>query len=150
MMEHGQSQCGVTGSWHPYSVGDAGREHCESPRSLGAGLQCISIGGLKNMTMMPGLVWFSGLSAGLRTKGSPVRFPVRTHAWVVGQVPSRGCARGNHTLTFLSLFLLPFPSLKIMTMMALCLCLMKISYCVLVQDPEQSGPEQSGLTVGSE
>ena len=49
------------------------------------------------------LVWLSGLSMGQRTKGSPIRFPVRTHAWVVGQVPSRGCARGNHTLMFPSL-----------------------------------------------
>ena len=37
----------------------------------------------------------------------------RAHAWVVGQVPSRGSARGNHTLMFLPLFLPPFPSLKI-------------------------------------
>ena len=43
------------------------------------------------------------LSTSLKTKGSPVRFPVRAHAWVVGQVPSRGCMRGNHTLMFLSL-----------------------------------------------
>ena len=34
---------------------------------------------------------------------SPVRFPVRAHAWVVGQVPSTGCMRGNHTLMFFSL-----------------------------------------------
>ena len=34
----------------------------------------------------PRLVWLSGLSAGLQTKGSPVRFLVRAHAWVVGQV----------------------------------------------------------------
>ena len=27
----------------------------------------------------------------------------RTHAWVVGQVPSRGCARDSHTLILLSL-----------------------------------------------
>ena len=48
--------------------------------------------------------------AGLRTKGSPVRFPVRAHAWVAGQVPSRGCVRGNHTMMFLSLsFSLPSP-----------------------------------------
>ena len=33
------------------------------------------------------LVWFSGLSAGLQTERSPVRFPVRAHAWVAGQVP---------------------------------------------------------------
>ena len=36
------------------------------------------------------LAWLSGLSADLRNKGPPVRFPVRAHAWVVGQVPSRG------------------------------------------------------------
>ena len=24
-----------------------------------------------------------------------VQFPVRAHAWVAGQVPSLGCARGN-------------------------------------------------------
>ena len=51
----------------------------------------------------PWLVWFSGLSAGLRSKGSSVRFPVRAHAWVSGQVPSWGHERGNHTLMFLSL-----------------------------------------------
>ena len=63
-----------------------------------------------NLTMeVPQLVWLSGLSTGLRTKGSPVRFPVRAHAWVSGQVPSRGPARGNHALMFLSLsFSLPF------------------------------------------
>ena len=35
------------------------------------------------------------MSTGLRTKGSPVQFPVRAHAWVAGQVPSWGRARGN-------------------------------------------------------
>ena len=34
----------------------------------------------------------------LRTKESPVQFPVRARAWVVGQVPSTGHVRGNHTL----------------------------------------------------
>ena len=39
--------------------------------------------------------------------------PVRAHAWVAGQVPSRGCVRGNHTLMFLSLsFSLPTPLSK--------------------------------------
>ena len=52
----------------------------------------------------------SGWSAGLRTKGSLIRFPVRAHAWVSGPVPSRGHMRGNHTLMFLSLsFSLPSP-----------------------------------------
>ena len=26
----------------------------------------------------------------LQTKGSPLRFPVRAHVWVAGQVPTRG------------------------------------------------------------
>ena len=46
---------------------------------------------------------------GLRTKGSSVGFPVRTHAWDAGQVPSGGHVRDNHTLMFLSFsFSLPF------------------------------------------
>ena len=65
----------------------------------------------KNMNILPWLVWLSGLSAGLRTKGLPVRFPVRAHAWVVGQLLSRRCVRGNHTLRFLSS--LPSLTLKI-------------------------------------
>ena len=44
------------------------------------------------------------IERGLQTKASPVPFPVRAHAWVAGQIPSRGCVRGNHTLMFLSLF----------------------------------------------
>ena len=60
------------------------------------------------------LLWLSGLSAGLQTRGSRVRFPVRAHAWVVGQVPNGQCLRGNHTLMFLSLsFILPSISPKI-------------------------------------
>ena len=57
----------------------------------------------------PWLVWRSGLSTDLQTKGSPVRFPVRVNAWVAGQVPSRGRARGNYRLMFLSLSS-PLPS----------------------------------------
>ena len=57
------------------------------------------------------LGWLSGLSAVLQTKGSLVQFLVRAHAWVVGQVPSRGCVRGKHTLVFPSLS--PSLSLKI-------------------------------------
>ena len=50
---------------------------------------------------------------GLRTKGSPVQFPVGAHAWVAGQVPQWGHVRGNHALMFLSLsFSLPFPLSK--------------------------------------
>ena len=50
-------------------------------------------------------MWLSGVSAGLGTKRLQIRFPVSAHAWVVGQVPSRGCAGGNHTLMFLPLSL---------------------------------------------
>ena len=39
--------------------------------------------------------------------------PSQAHASVVGQVPSRGRVRDNHTLMFLSLsFFLPFPLSK--------------------------------------
>ena len=44
------------------------------------------------------LVWFSGLSTGLQTKGLLVQFLVRVHAWVAGQIPSTGHMKGNHTL----------------------------------------------------
>ena len=61
----------------------------------------------------PWLVWLSGLSTCLWTKGSPVRFPVRAHAWVVGQVPSweRMHKRQPHIDVSIPLFVLPFPSL---------------------------------------
>ena len=53
--------------------------------------------------LLPWLVWFSGLSAGLLTERLPFRIPGQgAHAWVAGQVPSGGCERGNHTLMFLS------------------------------------------------
>ena len=48
---------------------------------------------------------------------SPVQFPVRAHAWVVGQVASRGRVKGNQSIDLshidvsLPLFLPPFPSL---------------------------------------
>ena len=45
--------------------------------------------------LQPWLVWLSGLSIGLRTVGSPGQFLVGAHAWVSGQAPSVGCARGN-------------------------------------------------------
>ena len=35
----------------------------------------------------PWLEWLSGLSTGQQTKGSPVWFPVRAHAWVAGPGP---------------------------------------------------------------
>ena len=59
---------------------------------------------------LPWLVWLSRLSAGLQSKGSLVRFPVRAPAWVMGQVPSKADMRGNHTFMFLFLsFSFPSP-----------------------------------------
>ena len=49
---------------------------------------------------------------GLRTKGLPVRFPVKAHAWVAGQVPGTGHVRGNHTLIILSSFSFSWPLSK--------------------------------------
>ena len=54
------------------------------------------------------------IERGLQTKGSLVRFPVRVHASVAGQVPSGGggSVRGSRALMILSLFFLsPFSSL---------------------------------------
>ena len=49
----------------------------------------------------------------LQTKGLLIWFPVRAYTCVVGQVPSGGHVRGNHTLMFLSLsFSLPSPLSK--------------------------------------
>ena len=42
-------------------------------------------------------------SSGLWTENSLVQLLVRAHTWVMGQVPSWGCGRGNHTLRFPSL-----------------------------------------------
>ena len=68
---------------------------------------------IKMHEVLAWLVWLSGLSASLQTTGSLVRCPVRAHAWVAGQVPSKGCARGNNTLMFFSLsFSLPSPLSK--------------------------------------
>ena len=66
-----------------------------------------------NLAKQPWLAWLSGLRAGPKTRGSLVQLPVRAQSWVVGQVPSRGYMRGNHTLLFLSLaFSLPSPCIK--------------------------------------
>ena len=74
------------------------------------GLQTGLVGDQRHMNE-PWLVWLSGLSTDLQTKGSPVQFPVKTHAWVVGQVPSRGCERQPHIDVSLPLFLPPSPSI---------------------------------------
>ena len=50
--------------------------------------------GLKD-PFQPWLVLLSGLGASLATGRLQVQFPVRAHAWVAGQVPIWGCARGK-------------------------------------------------------
>ena len=82
------------------------------PCSLKSKVTSLSLGNLSGFNhglfreLSPAwLLQLSGLSADLRTKRSPVQFPVRAHYWVAGQGPSRGCPRGNHTLMFLSLSL---------------------------------------------
>ena len=63
------------------------------------------------------MVWLSGLNTSLGAKRSLVQFPLRAHAWVVGQIPSWGHVIGNrmmylsHIDVSLPLFLPPFPSL---------------------------------------
>ena len=58
--------------------------------------------------IVPWLVWPSGLSASLQTERSLVRFPVKAWAWVAGQVPSWGHARGNRSM-YLSHIDVTFP-----------------------------------------
>ena len=65
-------------------------------------LACVRVAIIKKKKD-PWLVRLSGLSTGLQTKGLLVRYPVKAHAWVVGQVPSWGHMRVNHTSIFLSL-----------------------------------------------
>ena len=45
---------------------------------------------IKTTEKEPWLVWLSGLSASLQTKGSLVRFPVRAHAWLQAMSPVGG------------------------------------------------------------
>ena len=63
------------------------------------------------ITVAPWQVWLSGLSVSLRTD------PVRAHAWVASQVPSRGRTRDNRSMYLshinISLFLSRPLSLKI-------------------------------------
>ena len=62
--------------------------------------------------ILPWLVWLSGFSTKLQTKGLLVRFPIRENAWVAG--PQYGAhERQQHIDVSLPLFLPPFPSLKI-------------------------------------
>ena len=65
----------------------------------------------KSQDLRPG--WCGSVHWAPACEPKGVRFNSQpwAHAWVVGQVPSQRRVRGNHTLMFLSLSLLPFPSL---------------------------------------
>ena len=77
-------------------------------------LDCLIVSTFKRLLELPWLVWLSGLSTSLRTGRSQVWFPVRAHAWVLGQVPNLGRARGNQLIYLscvhwcFSAFLSPF------------------------------------------
>ena len=61
----------------------------------------------------PGWCDFVDLVLACKPKGSRFNSQSRAHAWVAGQVPGWGHARGNHTLMFLSLsFSFPSPLYK--------------------------------------
>ena len=63
--------------------------------------------------MLPWLVWLSGLSAGLRTKGSQVRFPSQGTCLRCRPGPQLGVLeRQSHIDVSPLLFLSPFPLSK--------------------------------------
>ena len=72
-------------------------------------LVCLLIFFLKKRWALAGVAQWSDCRPA--NKGWRVRFPLRAHAWVAGQVFSRGRVRDNHTLMFLS-FSLPSPLSK--------------------------------------
>ena len=51
---------------------------------------------------MPGLVWVSGSSAGLRFVKLCVQFLGRAHAWIVGQIPRWGVCEKQPIDVFLA------------------------------------------------
>ena len=61
-----------------------------TPMFIAALLTRAKNGNHSNFYQQPWLVWLSWLSTCLQNKRSPVWFPVRTHAWVGGQIPSWG------------------------------------------------------------
>ena len=97
------SYCGAQGTMTPDSA--AVKQVKGIPVSHRASISPVVLDSttLQKYCREPWMVWLSGLSTGLTTKGSRGGFPVRAHAWVVGQVPSRGHIKGNRTLMFLSL-----------------------------------------------
>ena len=74
------AECGVLkegDDWGLFLKDGSGDSHPDFPKDADIDLKDVG---------KPWLVWLSGLSAGQRIKGSLVRFPVRAHAWVAGQI----------------------------------------------------------------
>ena len=65
---------------------------------------------IKIFFLCPGLCGLVNGAPACEPKGRWFNSQSRAHAWVAGQVPSRGYMRGNHSLMFLCLsFSFPFP-----------------------------------------
>ena len=90
-MENGEPLCTVSGNFTTMENG------MEFPQRLKMGLAGVA-------------QWIEHEPANQRVM---VQIPVRAHAWVAGQVPSKGHVRSNHTLMFVSLsFSFPSPLSK--------------------------------------
>ena len=71
----------------------------------------ITLNTVQKTKQRPQLVWLTGLSVGLWTKGSLVQLLIGAHAWVAGQVPSEGAREKQpHIDVSLPLFLTSFSS----------------------------------------
>ena len=88
-----------------WAVAEPGAQHLSKRNKRNLHPQWQQMG--SKLLKRPWLVWLSGLSGSLRTKGLPVQFLVRADAWVVGQVPSWGHVRGNQSYMDVSLPLSP-------------------------------------------
>ena len=120
VVAHSTHTCSLNGVYHPHGLVQWSR-HCSCmhisvyfpwlPGYIDVAQTILTV--LTMVGLLPWLVWFSSWVLACKSKGHWFNSQSRAHAWVAGQVPSRGYARGNHTLMFLSLFLPPFPSLKI-------------------------------------
>ena len=110
-----QGRCGRTGwgcAFQKGSLGDSMTVHTDWPTSDASKPLCSEVVFIfnfpwKSSTSQDGVSAVAGvdqwIGCALRTKGSLVRFPVKAHTCVMGQIPSGGHVRGTHTLMFLSL-----------------------------------------------
>ena len=89
------------------------KNECVQSKVSGKLLRQLVVGSTSKNAVQPWLVWLSGLSASLWTKGLQVRLPDQVTCLGCGLVPSTGLMRSNHTLMFLSVsFSFPSPLSK--------------------------------------